>query len=454
MTSNSKTILSDRPAIRRITGQLLMSASLILMLLILNSCGGSKQVSTEDGGAPGSARISELEKQARKNPDDIVLQKQLYREYLNLNMIPQAISTMESIIAADPYQTEVQFEYAELQYKSGNTRTAYKAFLSILQSGTGDVYKTQIASYVSGSYLVQRITSSAADEGFPVFSPEGDKLTFQKKNGDNWDIVEFHLDSKTETVLADSPADEENPVYAPNGEQLVFTSTFADRRPIASSYKAREIAQMQMRDKYVAYLTQSVADDWLPRYSHDGNYLLFVSERDDLRKVNYVSKQSDIYIMESDGDFQQRLTDTEANEGGACFSADDSKIYFHSNKNGGQYDIFVMKRDGSKVMTVVDNEGADDINPSVSRDGLWITFVSDRDGNYEIYRAALDGSSQERLTFHPGTDASPSFSPDGNMITFHSNRSGNYDVYLINLGYSTSSMTTNDLIQRLTEMSQ
>jgi TolB protein len=45
-----------------------------------------------------------------------------------------------------------------------------------------------------------------------------------------------------------------------------------------------------------------------------------------------------------------------------------------------------------------------------------IAFVSDRDGNLELYRMDYDGANQERLTFTKWEDKSPSWSPDGNMI--------------------------------------
>jgi len=47
-----------------------------------------------------------------------------------------------------------------------------------------------------------------------------------------------------------------------------------------------------------------------------------------------------------------------------------------------------------------------------------IAFVSDRDGNQEIYVMNPDGSAQTRLTDNPGPDADPAWSPDGKQIAF------------------------------------
>jgi len=53
-----------------------------------------------------------------------------------------------------------------------------------------------------------------------------------------------------------------------------------------------------------------------------------------------------------------------------------------------------------------------------------IAFVSDRDGNNEIYVMNPDGSGLTRLTNHPARDGSPDWSPDGQRIAFASNRDG------------------------------
>ena len=47
-----------------------------------------------------------------------------------------------------------------------------------------------------------------------------------------------------------------------------------------------------------------------------------------------------------------------------------------------------------------------------------IAFVSDRDGNSEIYVMDANGKNQRRLTNNPASDYSPSWSPDGKRIAF------------------------------------
>ena len=74
------------------------------------------------------------------------------------------------------------------------------------------------------------------------------------------------------------------------------------------------------------------------------------------------------------------------------------------------------------VPTRLTQHSADDRSPAWSPDGTQIAFMSNRDGNYEIYVMAADGSQPTRLTQHSADDWDPAWSPDGTQITFHSYR--------------------------------
>jgi len=62
-----------------------------------------------------------------------------------------------------------------------------------------------------------------------------------------------------------------------------------------------------------------------------------------------------------------------------------------------------------------------------------IAFVSNRDGNYEIYLMNADGSHPTRLTTQAGRDDLPAWSPDGSQLAFVSDRSGSEEIHLLNV---------------------
>jgi Tol biopolymer transport system component len=70
--------------------------------------------------------------------------------------------------------------------------------------------------------------------------------------------------------------------------------------------------------------------------------------------------------------------------------------------------------------------------PAWSPDGRKLAFVSERDGNAEIYVMNADGSEQENLTRQPASDSHPSWSPDARKLAFVSRRDGNSEIYVMN----------------------
>ncbi|MGH7319126.1 MAG: hypothetical protein ACRELA_05810, partial [Candidatus Rokuibacteriota bacterium] len=71
--------------------------------------------------------------------------------------------------------------------------------------------------------------------------------------------------------------------------------------------------------------------------------------------------------------------------------------------------------------------------PALSPDGKRVAFVSDRDGQMEIYLLDVETGGERRLTDHPETDMDPAFSPDGSLIAFTSDRGGRLEIYEMNL---------------------
>ena len=73
-----------------------------------------------------------------------------------------------------------------------------------------------------------------------------------------------------------------------------------------------------------------------------------------------------------------------------------------------------------------------------------IAFVSDRDGNREIYVMDADGPNQVRLTNNARFDSAPSWSPDGSKIAFYQSREeGNFEIYVMDADGSNQVRLTN-----------
>jgi len=119
------------------------------------------------------------------------------------------------------------------------------------------------------------------------------------------------------------------------------------------------------------------------------------------------------------------------------------RLFFVSQRDGNK-EIYRMKSDGRNQKNLSNNP-ANDSSPNQSCDGEKVVFHSDRDGNYEIYSMNDDGTDVQRLTntaeyvaadsskrFGQGWDGNPVWSPDREKIAFASKRDGHYEIYVMN----------------------
>ena len=61
----------------------------------------------------------------------------------------------------------------------------------------------------------------------------------------------------------------------------------------------------------------------------------------------------------------------------------------------------------------------------------WISFASDRTGNFDIYLMDTNGDNLRNLTNHPARELEPAWSPDGRFLAYVSNRDGDFKIYVM-----------------------
>ena len=106
-----------------------------------------------------------------------------------------------------------------------------------------------------------------------------------------------------------------------------------------------------------------------------------------------------------------------------------NRIAFMSQRDGND-EIYVMNADGSAQTRLTRNTTID-TQPAWSPDGRRIAFVASEamfEGNADIYGANTDGSGQTRLTDAPAFEGDPTWAPDGKHLAYASEVAGNLDI--------------------------
>ena len=163
--------------------------------------------------------------------------------------------------------------------------------------------------------------------------------------------------------------------------------------------------------------------------------LAFVSDRNKERVVGTVENRDvkEVYMSDYDGANQRRITVGRQLNVSPTWSPDARAIAYTSWRTGFP-DIFISRiYEGTMSNPAKGTPNAHNSLPMFSPDGTRLAFMSNRDGNNEIYIINADGTGLRRLTNHPAIDATPTWSPTGTQIAFTSDRGGTPSIYIVGI---------------------
>lgn len=117
-----------------------------------------------------------------------------------------------------------------------------------------------------------------------------------------------------------------------------------------------------------------------------------------------------------------------------------SKMAFQSYRDG-NWEIYLSASDGSQAQRLTNNT-ASDVQPKLNRGATKVVFSSNAAGNWDIFTVENTGANLRRLTNTVADEASPEWSPNGSAIVFSSNRDGNWEIYRMSAGGSNPTRLT------------
>lgn len=234
---------------------------------------------------------------------------------------------------------------------------------------------------------------------------------------------------------------------SPDGKRVAYVATKMDREQ--DTYLAA-IHVVDVETGVSRQFTAGAKRDGSPRWSPDGKWLAFVSERGE--------EKPQLYVMPADGGESRRLTKLPLGAGVPAWAPDSKRLAFSAktgtppdpdtkkakpyrrietmkyriNGEGFTYDqrrhLFVIDVDadiaGDKEPKQVTDGDWDDTQPAWSPDGTQVGFISARheerdfDTHSDVWVVAASGGEARKLTRTNGGCSAPSWSPDGTQVAF------------------------------------
>lgn len=253
-----------------------------------------------------------------------------------------------------------------------------------------------------------------------------------------------------ETIRSTGHAIADSIYRAMTGKASIFTSKIvfvSDRTTTNRNEILKELYLMDFDGRRVEKLTNFNSVVISPSVAPDNSKIMFslISNHKEVsrNRVRTV-KNIDLKLF----DLQSRKVSTVSSKpginSGAIFSGRGNSMYLTLSFSGNA-DIYEMDF-GSEKMRKITTHYGDDVDPSVTRDGSLMTFLSNRPGRAHIY--TMDPSAPEknvsRISFVGQFNATPRFSPDGKEIVFSSWVDNAFDLYRIDATGANLSRLTKD----------
>ncbi len=256
------------------------------------------------------------------------------------------------------------------------------------------------------------LTESSGAEFFPQISPDGRSVVYASNEGGNWDLYLMDTESKTTRRLTEgSSVDDTEPSLSPDGTVIAFRSERDGGGLFLYDLRSNEVRKLSPLGHN-------------PAWSPDASEIVCATEGI-VRPEDRYTASSQLWAIRIDNGARRLVYKGDAVQ--PHWSPNGERIAFWASKSG-QRDLYTVRarpRNGitpEPVALLADS--AVDWNPVFSPDGVYLYFISDRDGKMGLWRMRIDSESGEAEgapeAVHLPVDevAHVSFSRDGRRIAF------------------------------------
>jgi hypothetical protein len=248
-----------------------------------------------------------------------------------------------------------------------------------------------------------------------------------------WQIYALNSRTGKRLRITETTSNERTPKWSPDGQRMVFAS---DRDGDRDIYVMDLESVQQGVESQPINLTQNDEPDWQPAWSPDGRRIAFSS---------YQSDNWEIFVIDADGGNLTRVTNHPKNDISPTWSPDGTKLLFVSRRLE-DADLFVQDLETGELVQLTASE-LDEYDPAWSPDGEWIAFVTQIGGQSDVFVMRADGSEPTNLTNSTyANDFQPVWTADSAQLVFvsYTAAQGEHDLYVMQRDGSQVTPITDD----------